>query len=233
MQSIHQTLPLFLKARPSGKWGRFGPLLVFSAVLHGSVISLWPDSESKPIITSGNPITVHLSPVLAHTDSTTAQQARSTPPRPQRGDNKPRSIHHSSISQKTEQGPSTPSKVIDDTTTHFDSDSISATSQDQALTSPGTRQERATLISQIEQELANHFYYPIKARKYGWQGEVHLAFSIGTDGTLFNIRIAQGSGYSTLDRAALFSLSEITRIESTLSDTMSLELPVIYRLHGG
>lgn len=94
-------------------------------------------------------------------------------------------------------------------------------------------QLRITLKQQLKRALAKQFYYPLLASKRGWQGQVLLAFSLDTRGTIINARIAQGSGYRVLDRAALTSLNKVAMIDAELSQPLSFELPVIYNLNGG
>lgn len=107
----------------------------------------------------------------------------------------------------------------------------------QAATTTGgadnTAQQRHTITQQLKQALAKHFYYPMMARKHGWQGIVLLAFDIDPSGTIIHARIAQGSGYGALNQAALKSLHKVAAINIGLSQALSFELPVIYNLNGG
>lgn len=92
---------------------------------------------------------------------------------------------------------------------------------------------QASLQHELAQALAEHFSYPLLARKRGWQGEVHLAFTLDNQGTIVQARIAQSSGYSALDGAALQSLRQVAGIGRPLQQEFNLELPVVYRLNGG
>lgn len=85
----------------------------------------------------------------------------------------------------------------------------------------------------LRQALAQQFRYPLLARKRGWQGEVLLAFTLDSRGTIIDARIAHSSGYGALDNAAIASLIRVATIEAGPSRPLSFELPVIYRLHGG
>ena len=95
------------------------------------------------------------------------------------------------------------------------------------------QQQRISLNRLLQQALAKHFHYPMLARKRGWQGEVRLAFTLDTTGTITNAHIAQGSGYRALDRAALKSLHQVAAINKQLVQELNFELPVIYSLSGG
>lgn len=85
----------------------------------------------------------------------------------------------------------------------------------------------------LRQALDEQFRYPPLARKHGWQGEVLLAFTLDTRGTIIDAHIARSSGYTLLDRAALASLQQVGAITSRLPLARQLELPVIYRLQEG
>lgn len=106
-----------------------------------------------------------------------------------------------------------------------------------AITSPPapsiSHAQRDTFLWQIKTALARHFQYPRLAQRKGWQGEVTLVFTLERDGQIMNARIANSSGYSMLDRAALASLNKVGRITSLPTQALTLQLPVIYRLQEG
>ncbi len=114
-------------------------------------------------------------------------------------------------------------------TTASETDATAAVSPD----AQASAQQRITLNQMLNQALARHFHYPMLARKRGWQGVVRLAFTLDTNGTITHARIAQGSGYRALDRAALKSLHQVAGINKQLTQALSFELPVIYSLSGG
>lgn len=97
----------------------------------------------------------------------------------------------------------------------------------------GNEPQRDSLMQLLTEALAQQFRYPPLARKRGWQGEVLLAFTLDTRGTIIDARIARSSGYGALDNAAIASLTRVASIEAGPSRPLSFELPVIYRLHGG
>lgn len=91
-------------------------------------------------------------------------------------------------------------------------------------------QERLKIT--LQQALAEHFSYPLLARRRGWQGEVVLSFRLEADGRILDARIARSSGYGVLDHAALSALGKVKRLQHGLSRSLTLQLPVIYRLEG-
>ncbi len=89
---------------------------------------------------------------------------------------------------------------------------------------------REQIMVKLRQSLAAHFVYPLLARQRNWQGEVLLAFRLERDGRISEVRVAHSSGYSLLDHAALSALDKVGRISEILPRTLTVELPVIYRL---
>lgn len=101
-------------------------------------------------------------------------------------------------------------------------------------------QHHNQLIALVKLALDRHFTYPPLARKYGWQGEVHLNARLGADGQLHNVRVSRSSGYAILDDDAVYTLQQIGTVPhvSQLSQWLGkqgydFELPVIYRLTQG
>ena len=81
--------------------------------------------------------------------------------------------------------------------------------------------------------LRHYFSYPPLARKRGWEGEVVVSIRINHDGYLQDIHLIRGSGYALLDRSALEALSRVDRIPNQLSQTIDMELPILYQLQEG
>jgi protein TonB len=91
---------------------------------------------------------------------------------------------------------------------------------------------RERLKVTLQQALAENFRYPLLARRRGWQGEVLLAFRIEADGSILDARIARSSGYGVLDNAALSALGKVKRLHRDTPRSLTIQLPVIYRLEG-
>ncbi|HEC13233.1 MAG TPA: energy transducer TonB [Acidiferrobacteraceae bacterium] len=96
------------------------------------------------------------------------------------------------------------------------------------------------LIALVRLALGRYFTYPPLARKYGWEGEVHLNARLGADGQLHNIRVSRSSGYAILDDDAVYTLQQIGTVPHIPPTSQWLgkqdydfELPVIYRLTQG
>ncbi|SCZ50738.1 energy transducer TonB [Thiohalomonas denitrificans] len=99
---------------------------------------------------------------------------------------------------------------------------------------PGARHAVQT---RLEEELAEHFHYPLLARRRGWEGEVMLALRITSHGQVDSIEIANSSGHKVLDRAALDAMAKVSRIPGTEywlnGSELHLQLPIIYQLREG
>ncbi|MES9964846.1 MAG: energy transducer TonB [Candidatus Sedimenticola sp. 20ELBAFRAG] len=89
----------------------------------------------------------------------------------------------------------------------------------------------------LEQQVANSFRYPGKAKRRNWEGTVMLSLVVEKDGRIEGIEIVDSSGHGILDRDALETLKQIkqVRLEAPLllSQAMELTMPVIYRLDRG
>lgn len=84
----------------------------------------------------------------------------------------------------------------------------------------------------LQQALTDHFRYPLLARRRGWQGEVLLSFRLETDGRILDAQIARSSGYGVLDQAALAALGKVKQLAPGIAHSLTMQLPVIYRLEG-
>ncbi len=60
----------------------------------------------------------------------------------------------------------------------------------------------------IRDKILKHVYYPVSARRLGWQGKVVISFIISSNGSITEARVAQGSGHNILDQSALAALKE-------------------------
>ena len=93
-----------------------------------------------------------------------------------------------------------------------------------------------SLRSAVYRALHANFSYPRRARQRGWEGTVVITLRILADGKLANIRVAGSSGISTLDRAAVASLSKISvsRLVALMHGReLDMTIPVEYRLTDG
>lgn len=111
-----------------------------------------------------------------------------------------------------------------------------------AATIPATAENRddvlrSKVLQQMHMNFANYFYYPMLARRNGWQGMVLLGFAVEADGAITHMHIARGSGYAILDESALAALRQASSLPLTTvwlnGGRVELKLPIEYRLTGG
>jgi TonB family protein len=94
--------------------------------------------------------------------------------------------------------------------------------------------QRNFLLGEIKNRLLRFMYYPVQARKRGWEGKVMVSFHIDRNGFFHNIRLAHTSGYALLDSAALIAIRKVNNIPLSQRGKdfipVAFQLPVIYRL---
>ncbi len=100
-----------------------------------------------------------------------------------------------------------------------------------------SRQHAQTyVISRLHRRIDNYFFYPLLARRNGWEGKVILALDINLGGRIQNVQVKAGSGHAILDRSALDAVSRIPAISDIPQwqgpSLLNIDIPVIYRLQG-
>ena len=99
------------------------------------------------------------------------------------------------------------------------------------------QQASSEIKRHIQTRLAEHFRYPLMAKRRGYQGTVTLNFHIKSNGQLEKILIGKSSGYEILDRSALAALLKVNKLENIeqwlQGEGINMILPVRYQLHEG
>jgi TonB family protein len=91
------------------------------------------------------------------------------------------------------------------------------------------RHLRSSVMELVSRELT----YPAIARRKGWQGIVKLELHIEADGSITDLQLAESSGYSILDRAAMQCLQFASLPGAARwlqGQTIDIVVPVEYRL---
>jgi len=105
-------------------------------------------------------------------------------------------------------------------------DAASAANQAQAGTLP--------LDLRVIDWLSQYRSYPLAARRARLEGVVQLHVTLLPDGRLVDARVAQSSGHSVLDQAALDLLAHAAPLPAafggTRTERIELELPIVYRM---
>jgi periplasmic protein TonB len=197
--------------------GRFNAFLLASVCLHAGLLLTLVDAEPLP----GHRETV-LSIHLVGLEQATTPSAAIAPPRR----SAPAAAASGRIARATTTAATAP--------TLPDRAATSAPDTGEAAAAPDRL--RAQVQSQLLAHLDPYFkkHYPRLAQRYGWQGQVLLAFTVMPDGELERVQVAQSSGYDVLDRAAISSLQRFGNRADVAQwlngKALDIKLPVIYRL---
>lgn len=99
---------------------------------------------------------------------------------------------------------------------------------------PIARISLSRVISRLQHDLKQYFYYPRLARQENIQGAVILGFAINLQGEIKNIHLVKSSGFAILDNAAEDALRQLDQLnwgqDYLHRDNRHIELPVIYKL---
>lgn len=218
--------------------------VLVSLALHGSVLAGW---QAARLLTLGETAAagenITLQAVLTRPEPIAekkTEQPASVEPKSKRqtttasAQAKADSLPNKMVAEKTvissaQNSPSTPPSQI---TQQEKSATEEGAPAQKGATTDLNESEVRPLVGRIRLALAEHFRYPLQARRLGWQGEVVLAFRLEADGRILDARIARSSGYGVLDRAALDALGNVKGIRHERHRGINLQLPVIYRLEG-
>jgi len=94
----------------------------------------------------------------------------------------------------------------------------------------GQDDRHASAGRQLLAALQDHFSYPLRARRKGWEGDVLLGVDLDESGVIAEVRLLASSGYGVLDRAAIASMRAVGALEQSLAGRLTVEVPVRYRL---
>ncbi len=101
-----------------------------------------------------------------------------------------------------------------------------------APTVPGTLSgtfEPGESYGYLREAIQREIAYPAVARKMGWEGSVVVGFTILRDGTVRDVRLVRGSGFSILDRNALEAVRSASPFPRPPAAAKVLT-PVLYKL---
>lgn len=219
-----------------------------SLALHAGVFALaWPSPPPRPALPAPMQVTL-LAPAPA-------QALSAAPPFPgQDGDTAPAATKttttgHAGRSQAAHAAdpmPAAPDPIAarqpqDTVPTHAPPDPPAedparnpvAASATPAEAAPSTAYSSGQVMAALKQAFSAHFYYPMLARRKGWEGDVTLALRVEIDGRLTGIHVVGSSGHRALDNAAIDSLSRARALPlpgGALDGGLDMVLPVRYRL---
>jgi len=83
-------------------------------------------------------------------------------------------------------------------------------------------------------QITSHLVYPEAARVRGQKGEVEVTFMFDRQGRLLSRKVARGSGYTTLDQAALEALQKsqpyLSPPDGLSGDVFTFKIPLRFRI---
>lgn len=90
-----------------------------------------------------------------------------------------------------------------------------------------------TLVGLLHKAIAEHQHYPLAAEEMGRSGRVTVKFALSAQGEVSELHIAQSSGTTSLDEAALDAVRDaapFTMAKSYLSRTQEFSVDVLFEI---
>jgi periplasmic protein TonB len=86
-------------------------------------------------------------------------------------------------------------------------------------------------LGEIRDILVQSLKYPKMAQKLKMQGEVRIAFSLDSDGSVSNIKVMESSGFEILDSDAAALIEKTASRFPKPSESVRINVPLSYVLH--
>ncbi|MDD2828302.1 MAG: TonB family protein [Sulfuricurvum sp.] len=86
-------------------------------------------------------------------------------------------------------------------------------------------------LGEIRELLVQNLKYPKMAQKLKMQGEVRIAFSLDSDGSVSNIKVTEGSGFEILDNDAVALIEKMASRFPKPTESVRINVPLSYVLH--
>ncbi len=104
-------------------------------------------------------------------------------------------------------------------------------SSDKTVTSDQLSGEALAFLKLLREKIERHRKYPRVAKRLGYQGTTTVSFAISHQGTLTVLQVADPSGHSMLDEAALTAVQRIMPLKppAMIGGTL-IEIPVAFEL---
>jgi TonB family protein len=200
--------------------------VVVSGLAHAAILAMWVSIQSHTIQLPSAPSNAPVINIALQTETISSVPSHTSA--------KQHKVHKQ---KRKASRPQQPSKA----------DSISSAQENAAPTpTPSASayqaqlhrdQVRDRVLSKIRDNLQQYFVYPLLAQRQGWQGRVLLRFSVEANGSIQNIHVATGSGYTILDASAVNALTQVHHLYEASNwlqgKRLDLQMPVIFRLQGG
>lgn len=132
------------------------------------------------------------------------------------------------------------SKVVEQDVRQEDSESVEETFDESTEESSGGTGDAETLYEEgiedvrmkIAEQIQKHKLYPMAARKRALEGDVELAFTVLTDGTVEELCVVKGNVNALLKDAAILSVKKSVPFDVNISSPLPMKITLRYELNG-
>lgn len=132
------------------------------------------------------------------------------------------------------------SKVVEQDVRQEESESVEDTFDESTEESSGGTGDAETLYEEgiedvrmkIAEQIQKHKLYPMAARKRALEGDVELAFTVLTDGTVEELCVVKGNVNALLKDAAILSVKKSVPFDVNISSPLPMKITLRYELNG-
>lgn len=132
------------------------------------------------------------------------------------------------------------SKVVEQDIRQEESESVEDTFDESTEESSGGTGDAETLYEEgiedvrmkIAEQIQKHKLYPMAARKRALEGDVELAFTVLTDGTVEELCVVKGNVNALLKDAAILSVKKSVPFDVNISSPLPMKITLRYELNG-
>ena len=119
-------------------------------------------------------------------------------------------------------------EITEETFDENTEESSSGTGAEETLYAEGIEDTRMKIAEQIQK----HKLYPMAARKRELEGDVELAFTVLTDGTIQELCVVEGNVNTLLKDAAILSVKKSVPFNVNISSPLPMKITLRYELNG-
>ncbi len=132
------------------------------------------------------------------------------------------------------------SKVVEQDIRQEESESVEDKFDESTEESSGGTGDAETLYEEgiedvrmkIAEQIQKHKLYPMAARKRALEGDVELAFTVLTDGTVEELCVVKGNVNALLKDAAILSVKKSVPFDVNISSPLPMKITLRYELNG-
>lgn len=99
---------------------------------------------------------------------------------------------------------------------------------------PALDAERITYFNGVRRKIESRKKYPEASRRQGMEGKVVASFVINPDGTVSDLTVAEGSGFASLDEAALAAVNDAAPFpalpEGLFKGSVPVKVPILFEM---